>query len=69
VFYDPPVGTIDAGDADAFIHSESGVEYDLMEGVRGVVEPSGDVNGDGFDDLLIGGLMSARYYLVYGGPV
>jgi len=69
VFYDPPEGTIEAGDADAFIHSPSGGDYGLMEGMGSIVEPVGDTNGDGFDDILVGSGMNSSYYILFGGPL
>ncbi len=70
LFYDAPLGVVEASEADAFIHSDSAYEYGLWEGAGAVVEPAGDMNGDGYDDLLIGTSMGTLYYnVLFGGPL
>jgi len=67
VFFGPIVGTFDLSSADAIFEGES-------PGDRAgfAVAGAGDVNGDGYDDLLVGsrsndnGTLSGKAYLVYG---
>jgi len=69
IFYDAPIGHVDAGDADAFVHSEEHMEFDLSNGMGSVVEPAGDMNGDGYDELLIGSTSNYYFYVLFGGPM
>ncbi len=69
IFYDAPIGTVEAGDTDAFVHSEAGTVTDLITGMGSVVEPAGDMNGDGYDELLIGSTANYYFYVLFGGPL
>ena len=69
IFYDTPLGNVDAGDADAFVHSEVGTVTDLIDGMGSVVEPAGDMNGDGYEELLIGSTNNYYFYVLFGGPL
>ncbi|NQT29413.1 MAG: FG-GAP repeat protein [Candidatus Saganbacteria bacterium] len=67
LFYGPVYGEVDLSEADvSFIGEES-------EDESGIVSGAGDVNGDGFDDVLIGawlndegGSAAGKSYLLYG---
>jgi hypothetical protein len=68
LFYGPFTGNIDAADADAIISAEA-----FGDNLGFSVASAGDVNNDGFDDLIIGarsndtrGIQSGRVYLFYG---
>ena len=68
VVYGPTTGTIDVEDADAVLVGE-----DLANYAGSSVAGAGDVNGDGFDDLLVGatrddagGNAAGAVYVVYG---
>lgn len=68
LFYGPLTHNINARDADASITGEA-----LVDGLGNAVSGAGDVNGDGFDDILIGarsndsnGIQAGRAYLFYG---
>ena len=68
IFYDAPLGHVDAGEADAFVHSETHMEFDLSNGMGTVVESTGDMNGDGYEELLIGSVSNYYFYVLFGGP-
>jgi hypothetical protein len=68
LFYGPLQGEINAANADAMITAEA-----FGDNLGFSVASAGDVNGDGFDDLLIGarsnddnGIQAGRVYLFYG---
>jgi len=68
LFYGPLQGKINAANADATISAEA-----FGDNLGISVASAGDVNGDGFDDLLIGarsnddnGIQAGRVYLLYG---
>lgn len=68
LFYGPLGHKLRARNADAKITGES-----ALDGLGGAVSSAGDVNGDGFDDLLIGarsndtrGTQAGRAYLFHG---
>jgi len=68
LFYGPFTGNINAADADAIISAEA-----FGDNLGFSVASGGDVNNDGFDDLIIGarsndtrGIQSGRVYLFYG---
>lgn len=66
IFYRPLQGSISAATADAIIDASEEAEW------LGMTLSSGDVNADGYDDLLTGTYSSfekpARAYLFLGGP-
>ncbi len=68
LFYGPLQGAINAANADAIISAEA-----FGDNLGFSVASAGDVNNDGFDDLLIGarsndgaGIQAGRVYLFYG---
>ena len=68
LFYGPLTGDINAADADAIISAEA-----FGDNLGISVASAGDVNNDGFDDIIIGargndrrGIQSGRVYLFYG---
>src|SRR6266550_3848250 len=68
LFYGPFTGDINAADADAIISAEA-----FGDNLGISVASAGDVNNDGFDDIIIGarsndtrGIQSGRVYLFYG---
>jgi hypothetical protein len=67
LFYGPLDGLLEAIDADAII---SGAEF---EEVGNVVAPLGDLNGDGFDDVVIGTAIAGSTFegraFVFNGPL
>jgi len=58
----PPVLDVNSGGADITIHGESLVD-DLAYSPA-----SGDLNGDGIDDIIIGSPPMNRIYIIYGRP-
>lgn len=60
LLYGPLDGTMSLSEADVrfTLHDETGVWYS--------VSGAGDVNGDGYDDVLIGAPKSSKAFLVYG---
>jgi len=61
LLYGPLSGTYDlATDADAVLLGDSGDKIGYHPG------PGGDVDADGFDDLVVGGFANGVAYLVYG---
>jgi len=67
----PVTGTVDLSAADAKLVGEASDDYVGSESISS----AGDVNGDGFDDLLVGawgqdegGDEAGAAYLVLGGP-
>ena len=70
LFYGPLAGNINAADADAIISAEA-----FGDNLGFSVASAGDVNKDGFDDVLIGarsndtqGIQSGRVY-IFNGPL
>ena len=68
LFYGPFTGDINAADADAIISAES-----FGDNLGFSVASAGDVNNDGFDDIIVGarsndanGIQAGRVYLFYG---
>src|SRR5262249_37900543 len=68
LFYGPFTGDINAADADAIISAEA-----FGDNLGFSVASAGDVNNDGFDDIIVGarsndanGIQSGRVYLFYG---
>jgi hypothetical protein len=68
LFYGPLTHNIGAGNADATVTGEAEVD-----GLGNAVSSAGDVNADGFDDILIGarsndtnGIQAGRAYLFHG---
>lgn len=68
LFHGPLAGNINAANADAIISAEA-----FGDNLGFSVASAGDVNGDGFDDLIIGarsndgsGIQAGRVYLFYG---
>jgi len=82
-YYASYYGTLEQGEAFAFLGSASGlssspdwtVEPFQFDGIyRGSISTAGDVNGDGYSDVILGefeyagSLDEGRAYLYYGGP-
>jgi hypothetical protein len=64
LFYEPFSGTVDGFDeAEAVLYSVEDVD---MTSTGCYIDPAGDVNRDGFDDLQV--FSEAIDYLVFGGP-
>ena len=70
LFYGPLTQDVAAGDADATVTGEA-----VVDGLGTTVSGAGDLNGDGFDDLMIGarsndtnGIQAGRVY-VFNGPL
>ena len=68
LFYGPLTGDINAADADAIISAEA-----FGDNLGFSVASAGDVNNDGFDDIIVGarsndanGIQAGRVYLFYG---
>ena len=68
LFYGPFTGDINAADADAIISAEA-----FGDNLGFSVASAGDVNNDGFDDIIVGarsndanGIQAGRVYLFYG---
>jgi hypothetical protein len=68
LFYGPFSGDINAADADAIISAEA-----FGDNLGFSVASAGDVNNDGFDDIIVGarsndakGIQAGRVYLFYG---
>jgi hypothetical protein len=68
LFYGPLTHDIGARNADATVTGEA-----IVDGLGNAVSSAGDVNADGFDDILIGarsndtnGIQAGRAYLFYG---
>src|SRR6266550_7362766 len=68
LFYGPFTGDINTADADAIISAEA-----FGDNLGISVASAGDVNNDGFDDIIVGarsndanGIQSGRVYLFYG---
>ncbi len=54
------------GDLELLANNRPSFIGETGAGLGGSIKPAGDVNGDGFDDLLIGDLSNNRIFLVYG---
>ena len=50
------------------IESKPSYTGSSLSGLGSYIEPAGDFNGDGLDDMLVGDLVNDRIFLVHGDP-